>query len=137
MGVRVIRWVGHPSPLYDHNIYTRIKSGQMPAPLALQFEQFEHLRRVTVRRGQSVFRLRTHHGYTRDYKWGPTHFDVEMDERDWRRLARHAIDRYMFLDVTNGPPPFRPLLKPAEWMELLKSAQETPAPATILPPGKW
>lgn len=134
---RIIRWVGHPSPLYDHNIYSRIRAGTMPAQLVLAMENFEHNRRLTVRRGQSEFSIGPAQGYSRPYKWGPTYFDAQMEERDWARLARNPMDRYMFIDVTNGPPPYRPLLKFAEWRELLEAATKTPPPQVLLPPGRW
>lgn len=134
---RIIRWVGHPSPLYDHNIYSRIRAGTLPAELVLALENFEHNRKVSVNRGRSTFRLNPKQGYSKPYVWGPRYFDVEMEEKDWERLARNPLERYQFLDVTNGPPPFRPLLKFHEWRELLEAARTFPPPQSFIPPGRW
>lgn len=135
--MRIIRWVGHPSPLYDHNIMGRISKGHLDPALVLAFEQFEHNRKISVRRGASIFRIGPEQGYRRPYQWGPQYFDVEMDDRDWARLARNPLDRYMMLDVTDGVPPFRPLLSAGQWRELVQAAKAMPAPQTFIPPGRW
>jgi hypothetical protein len=131
---RIIRWVGHPSPLDDHNIRRRIAREALDPKLVLAFSKFEHNRRVSVRKG-ATFTLTRQQGFSRDYQWGPQYYDVEMEEADWQRLAKHPVDRYMMLDVTNGVPPFRPLLTPAEWESLMRSVANTPAPQTFLGMG--
>ena len=128
MATRIIRWVGHPSPFDDHNVRRRIMNKALHPEIALQFSAFEHNRRISVRRGHSTFHIDKRHGFTRDYTWGPRYFDVEMEERDWQRLARIPFDRFMFLDVTQGVPRFRPLLTPVEWRDLLESTRKTPPP---------
>lgn len=134
---RIIRWVGHPSPLYDHNISSRIRAGTMPAELVLAMEDFEHNRKISVNRGRSEFRVGPEHGYSRPYVWGPRYFDVQMEEKDWARLCKNPLERFQFLDVTNGPPPVRPLLKFEEWRQLLEAAKYFPPPQSLIPPGRW
>lgn len=132
---RIIRWVGHPSPLDDANIRRRIASQALDASLVLALERFEHNRRISVRRGASIFTITPQQGYSREYQWGPQHFDVEVEEGDWQRLAKHPVDYFMMMDVTNGVPPFRPLLTPTEWRELLDSAVKSPAPQILMGMG--
>jgi hypothetical protein len=129
---RIIRWIGHPSPMDDHNIRRRIASGSLSPDLVLAFENFEHNRRVSVNRGRSTFVVGPEQGMSKPYRWGPQHFDVEMEEKDWARLASNAIDRYMMMDVTNGVPQFKPLLTAAQWRELLDSVSKTPQPRTAI-----
>lgn len=99
--------------------------------MVLAFENFEHNRKISVRRGGSTFEIGTQGGYSRPYKWGPVYFDVEMTESDWARLATNPLERFMFLDVTNGVPPFRPLLTLAEWRSLIDADKRFPQPVVF------
>lgn len=126
--MRIIRFVGHPSPLDDHNVWKRLKNGTLDPQIALAFESFEHNRRVAARRGASVLKLGRESGLSRDYQWGPTYFDAEVEEADWAKISRNSVDRFMFLDVTAGVPPFRPLLTQREWRELLEAVRDSPPP---------
>lgn len=132
MATRIIRWVGHPSPLDDKNIRRGIERQSLHPEVVLAFQRFEHNRRISVRRGAGTFEIGPAQGFTRTYIWGPVYYDVEMEERDWARLAKHAIDRHMFMDVTSGVPPFRPLLTQEEWRELITDMDKTPGPQTMI-----
>ena len=132
--MRVIRWVGHPAPLYDHNIVSRIKKGTLDPQLVLAFQRFEHNRRISVNVGRSTFTIGPQHGFSREYTWGPKYFDRRMADADWARLCRNPSDRHMFLDVTNGVPPVRRLLTPAEWTELMSALDRFPPPNALVGP---
>jgi hypothetical protein len=132
MATRIIRWVGHPSPLDDKNIRRGIERQSLHPEVVLAFQRFEHNRRVSVRRGSGTFAVGPQHGFSREYKWGPVYFDVEMEERDWARLWSNPFDRHMFMDVTQGVPPFRPLLTQAQWRELITAMDKYPGPQTMI-----
>lgn len=135
MATRIIRWVGHPSPLDDKNIRRGIERQTLHPEVVLAFQRFEHNRRISVRRNSgSSFAVGREHGFSREYVWGPVYFDVEMDERDWYKLASNPLDRHMFMDVTDGVPPFRPLLTQGEWRELVVAMDKYPAPHIALAP---
>jgi len=130
--VRIIRYVGHPSPFDDPNIRRRLARQSMPPDVALAMSHFEHNRRISVRRGASVYNVGRAEGFSRQYTWGPIHFDVEMDDADWKRLDRDPIHRFMFLDVTNGVPPARPPLTPQDWVSLLRAVEKSRPPQVMM-----
>jgi hypothetical protein len=135
--VRIIRWVGHPSPLYDPNILRRITAGKLDPVMVLGFEMFEHQRKISVNKGRSTFRVVPQQGFSKPYQWVPQYFDVEMEERDVARLLKNPLERYMFLDVTDGVPLHRPLLKVSEWRELMEAVRIYPAPEAMVAAGFW
>lgn len=54
-----------------------------------------------------------------------------MTDEDFQLLYRHPLDRYMFLDVTGGSLPQRPLLTARQWQELIEASEKTPEPAMM------
>jgi len=135
--MRILRWVGHPSPLYDPNISRLIAQHKLDPVMVLNFEWFEHQRKISVTKGRSILNVEQRHGYSRPYKWGPDYFDVEVEDRDVAVLCQNPLNRYMFLDVTDGVPLFRPLLKTYEWRELIEASRIYPQPEILIAAGYW
>lgn len=128
--MKMIRWVGHPSPLYDPKIGALIAQGKLPAPVVLAFQAFEHNRRISIIRG-SVFHVGPEHGFTQHYTWRWNDLDVQMADVDWARLAKRSIDRAMFQDITNGVHE-RPSPSINEWREIIDDMQKYPAPQALV-----
>lgn len=118
--MRLIRWVGHPSWLDDRAIRTAIERETMPLPLIAAFQRYDK-RRISASIGHSEFSVGPAHGFSQTYVWGPWLFDVQMEDADWNRLQRNALDRVMFLDITDGEPLAPRVLTKAQWRELIEA----------------
>lgn len=128
--MKLIRWVGHPSPLYDPKIGSLIAQRKLPAPVVLAFQRFEHNRRISVIRGSSM-RVGPEHGFSREYIWRYGATDVQMEDADWDRLAKRPIDRAMFQDITLGVRERAPL-SIEEWREIITDMEKFPAPQAMV-----
>lgn len=130
--MRRIRWVGHPSPFEDPVIQKDLEAARIPMPLVQALRRFEHNRRISVLPGKSTFSVGFKDGMSRSYVWGPTNFEIEMEDKDWDILRRHPLDASMFLDITDFSPLHRPPLTKRQWMALIDQAERTPKPKVML-----
>jgi hypothetical protein len=125
-----VRWVGHPSPFADPHILKMIERETLPLPMAMAFRRFEHNRRISATPGKAEFSVGPTHGFSRTYRWLPDQ-ELDIEDEDYELLIRHPLDRYMFLDVTNGSLPTRPILTKRQWQELIEASEVTPPPAMM------
>lgn len=136
--MRLIRWVGHPSPFDDQNWRKLLVLGVIPDPMIKLFKKFEHSRKLSAVIGSgATFSVGLEHGFSRSYLWNPQE-TVPMEDQDWERLGRNPIDRFMFLDVTDNPSMTlneRRLTK-RQWEMLFDAMEKTPPPTTLLPPSR-
>jgi hypothetical protein len=119
--MRLIRWVGDPSPFQDEGIRKALASGRLPDPILRGLRFFENQQRVSVVPGKSELTLGPTHGFSRTYAFGPTSFEVWMEDADAARLLGNEWDRWQFLDVTEVPSAARPPLSKNQWAALLAS----------------
>src|SRR4051812_23564586 len=129
--MKLVRWIGHPSPFGDPNIVKMLVDARLPIPMVKAFQRFEHNRRLAAVPGKSEFLVGPAHGFSRTYRWLPGQ-ELEVTEEDYALLTRHPLDRYMFLDVTDLTITALPVLTKRQWQELIDASESTAPPVTAM-----
>lgn len=122
MGLRLVRWIGDPSPFADPVLQKAIAFGQTPPALLAALEFFTTWQRQLLLPGTSARCFGVESGFSQTYCFGPRQYAAWMEEADAALVFANEWERWQFLDVTDDPSRVeRPRMGKDDWRALLAS----------------